>query len=509
MKKLYSKKEKLLYSIIFTFIWGILAHGFCYFNLNFSHDSLLVIQDDISFQISIGRFIQPLYFLLRGNVYAPALVGFISLTFIGLSVFIISLLFNTDNKLILFIYSGLMTTSGTVALINATYIHDADIYALALFFAVLGVYVCRNFKYGIPIAIIFFVITMGLYQSFFQVSIFLFMILACKDLLNKKDYKQTVIDGLKSIIALIGGLIIYYLVFKSVLYVTNIDISTGYNGLSSVGHYSGIGSIIYCVKKTYMSVFGNFIHPATYNGKFICILTAVIVILSIYFIIRIMLVKKLSKKEIFTLFAIIVLMPFGMNFVCFISKGIEHHLMIYSFIFAYVFATEVFLLWINCKEGQNDCKKQTLSIIKQTAIPIILLVIIFNNIVFSNQIYLKKQLEYDNTLITMNRIVDRIEETSNYVVGETPVMLIGDLESSPLSVKKDGFNNTATGLNLNFSVTYFDSYKRYFKYILNYPVNLLEATDEWIKKDVIKNMPSFPNKNSCKIVDGVMIVKLS
>ena len=60
--------------------------------------------------------------------------------------------------------------------------------------------------------------------------------------------------------------------------------------------------------------------------------------------------------------------------------------------------------------------------------------IIFNNVVFANQVYLKKVLEYDATASLATRVVDRIEQTDGYVPGETTVAFVERFDSSPITL---------------------------------------------------------------------------
>ena len=70
----------------------------------------------------------------------------------------------------------------------------------------------------------------------------------------------------------------------------------------------------------------------------------------------------------------------------------------------------------------------------------LLFLLLLNNIIYSNQLYLKKDLEFKSTLSVMTRVIDRIEQTEGYEVGVTPIAIVGDLNSSALSVKRFGFS---------------------------------------------------------------------
>jgi hypothetical protein len=158
-----------------------------------------------------------------------------------------------------------------------------------------------------------------------------------------------------------------------------------------------------------------------------------------------------------------------------------------------------------------DARKMRFPKLQQYWLVIALGVLLFNNIIYANQVYLKKDLEYQNTMSTMNRIIDRMEETDGYVLGETPVVLIGYLTDSELSVDRDGLKMDEVGLGIDFSVSYYQTYSWYFKYILAYPINLMDAgvAEQWSGQSAVMEMSAFPAKDSCQMIDGTMVVKLS
>jgi hypothetical protein len=217
--------------------------------------------------------------------------------------------------------------------------------------------------------------------------------------------------------------------------------------------------------------------------------------------------------------------PFGANVVCFISQGMEHDLMTYSFNLCYVFALVLFieagLLKGNCnvrqvqgggiEQAERIFPRRCNSAIARYLLPVVMGVLLFNNIVYANQAYLYKELVYQNTLNTMNRIIDRMEETEGYVAGETPVAFVGTLRDSSLMADRDEFAIDGTGLESNSAVTYYLTYGTYFKYLLGYPINMVssEEAEEWSKNQEVVEMSPFPAQDSCKMIDGTMVVKLS
>ena len=53
-------------------VFYLICHLFILMNPSYSHDALLVVSEtDNAHQIALGRFLQPIYRAIRGNVTAP------------------------------------------------------------------------------------------------------------------------------------------------------------------------------------------------------------------------------------------------------------------------------------------------------------------------------------------------------------------------------------------------------------------------------------------------------
>ena len=78
--------------------------------------------------VEIGRYIIPIYLLIRGKYYPPFLIGLLSIIFMILLIYYLVLLFDIKNKVNIAIMSGILSTSCTISLLNATYIEYSDMY---------------------------------------------------------------------------------------------------------------------------------------------------------------------------------------------------------------------------------------------------------------------------------------------------------------------------------------------------------------------------------------------
>ncbi len=184
-------KEKLKIVFLATIGFGLLAHAFAYFNLEYSHDSLMVVSQDDNWQVSLGRFLQPLYIYFRGRINAPWLIGTLSLAFLSIAVWFMLDLFNIWKKSYVVALCGIFATNVTLICLNATYLPWVDMFMLSLLFAVVSAWITFRYRFGfLPGAILLFV-SMAIYQSYLAVFVTLAMLYAIYCILNYRGMKET------------------------------------------------------------------------------------------------------------------------------------------------------------------------------------------------------------------------------------------------------------------------------------------------------------------------------
>lgn len=511
-------RQSVILIFISTFLLGFAAHAFRYFNLSFSHDSVSVFQNDALWQVSLGRFLQPVYLLLRGQLSAPFLIGLFSLVWLALAICLVAALLEIKSPAAIVLICGMLSTNIVLSAANATYILWSDIYMLALLFSVLSVYLLKRYKLGFLPGALSVLIVLALYQSYFEVAVSLSLILLIKDCFDRLSTKEIFIRGIKAFSMLLIGLALYFGCLKVVLALTGVDLSASYNGIAGIGDYSET-SILRLLGKTY-TFYGKYVFsPTTFHPVLAVVINIVIFALSGMEFVIISVRRKLQKHNILFLIAFIALLPLGMNIVYFISNGLKHTLMAFSFFFVYVLA----LLTLeysdeNISVVNTQSKSSKLCLRRNWARIIMTLgigILILNNIIYANHLYLKKELEYQATLSTLTRVVDRMEQTEGYVVNKTPIIIVGLLSDSELAADRPGFEYlwaAGMGVESNTSVTYLSTYSTFFSNILGYPVNLILDTDtinEYTDLQEVKSMPVFPGPGSCIMINGVLVVKFS
>ncbi len=508
-----TRRERFKLVGFFVILFGLAAHGYCYFNLLYSHDSLHIVRSiqENALQIGLGRFGIPIYLQIRGYIAMPTIVGILSLCYLTVAIFGIVSLLDLNSKPFIAVICAVLTTNESIIFLNASYIGVADVYMLSLLLAIGSVYITERYRYGIFLAPILLCFSLGLYQSYFQTAVFLFLILIAKRAFEKQSVRIILLSGVKALSTLLLSLLLYVLILRFLLQHNIAELVDSYNGLSNVGNFGTFDQLLQLLKETILYPMHYFLSPALCNSQVIAICNIILCLILLIALIRLLWHKTIPKEIFVLLILTLLLMPLGMNIIFFISNGLEHTLMIFSFFLVYVFLC--YLLEQNqvISPKQTSNKKQPWSIL-QTIAAGCLIIIILNNISFANQLYLKKHLEFQNTLSTMTRILDRMEQTEGYTVAQTPVVFAGTLSQSQLSMNRKGFEEiTGTGASQNFSTTYYHTYQWYLETILGYPIQLLAADEAtmYAQMEQVQLMPSFPEKDCCQMINDVLVVKLS
>lgn len=495
--------QKLKFIAVCVFCFGLAAHGYCYFNANFSHDSLYSIYEESpEMMISLGRYLRPVYRLLRGKFTLPVINGFLSLCFLSLSAYLLTDILEIRKKSFVALTCGILTANATVALMNASYLHDADSYAFSLFLALMGVWVTLRLDRGRYYAVLFYFGSLGIYQAYIDVAIYVFLILALARLLKgegvKKVYGQTILYFLP----IMAGMVLYYAGVLVTQRVTHLS-GDGYNTIAAAAPLS-LRSVadrfVSCARALNLW----FTSPAAHARPLVIGVNALMLALAAFLVFSIVRRRRLPAASVWGILGILAAIPLGMNTVTLLSN-VYHWLTIYAFCLSYLCV--LVLTQLNCELlGDNRSSR-----FAQRGWAVLAAVLIFDSCLFSNETYLKKELESAATLSTFTRIIDRMEKTEGFVPGETEIAFVGRLFYSPLSIQKAGFDYTATGLWNSYSTTSYETYPVYLTYYLGYPARCVDSSEieAYEQLEEVAAMHPFPAADSVKMVDGVLVVKLS
>lgn len=510
-------QPKLKKIALYTLIFMVLLHGYRYVSLGFSHDSLAFAwQPDLEWQISLGRYMQPFYWwIIRGRIAAPFIVGVLSYGYMVGSVYGVASLLDLKAKTSLFLLAGLMCGSLAFIALDATYSHTADVYMLALMLNIAAAWLCLRGRRRVPsvlAAAVLMVISTGLYQAYLQVFTALTMVWALLRLLKTDDraIPEAVARCAQSFLALMLAMALFFVGYYVVMAVTGVEAVSRENSIGGMKVLSG-AALVDMVKTTWKMPLWQLGRLQGRIAPLARMLTAVVLMTGAAATIFTARRSRVSAWQALGMAVLVLLLPFGMNWICLFCSGAVHDLMMYAYIvplLAALAANERAWNLALADEGKQIGKKTRAA---ACVLPLAVLTLLFDRGIYANQMYLKKDLEYDATLSVMTRVVDRIEQVEGYIPGETPVEFLGDIQRSQLAMTRPAFAHlgSLTGTEENYAITYGDTFWMYLEDVMGYPIKRFRETKNEEQERVTDDMPCFPDKDSVQMVDGVVFVKLA
>ena len=510
-------QPKLKKIALYTLIFMALLHGYRYVSLGFSHDSLAFAwQPDLEWQISLGRYMQPFYWwIIRGRIAAPFIVGVLSYGYMVGSVYGVASLLDLKAKTTLFLLAGLMCGSLAFIALDATYSHTADVYMLALMLNIAAAWLCLRGRRRVPsvlAAAVLLVISTGLYQAYLQVFTALTMVWALLRLLKTDDraIPEAVARCAQSFLALMLAMALFFVGYCVVMAVTGVEAVSKANSIGGMKVLSG-AALVDMVKTTWKMPLRQLGRLQGRIAPLARMLTAVVLMTGAAATIFTARRSRVSAWQALGMAVLALLLPFGMNWICLFCSGAVHDLMMYAYIvplLAALAANERAWNLALADEGKQIGKKTRAA---ACVLPLAVLTLLFDRGIYANQMYLKKDLEYDATLSVMTRVVDRIEQVEGYIPGETPVEFLGDIQRSQLAMTRPAFAHLGglTGTEENYAITYGDTFWMYLEDVMGYPIKRFRETKNEEQERVTDDMPCFPDKDSVQMVDGVVFVKLT
>ena len=528
-----------------TVIWYLFAHGYRFSNNMYSHDALLEIcQNDSAWQIALGRFVHPVLIFLRGNLCSPWLICICAMVWICLGSCLLVQMLKLRRCGSIIIITGVMVCNPALISTNAAFLQCVDFYGLALFLSILGVWLCRGKGWRRRICgVAALTLAMGIYQAYICVSIVLVMILLLRESQENTEWRVVFKRALFYGGMLLLSAVLYYLIWKLFLLAFGFEAADSYNGMASLGDYSDI-SVVSLLALVYRKVLQYFWNPdtfvtMTFRGitlsvvwKYILRCANIAVLAGLLW--NVAAINRKRKTGLWQrLFqaGILLLLPAGMNFVCIMSKGMVHTLMVYAFVLLYVLA--VALAEAGCcreveadekgslRGGQENRQKtvsgtgiaregsflgKTGSAWKQVIVWAPVLCVIWSNAVYANQTYLKKELQERALTSMMTRIVAQIEGTEGYIPGVTPVAFSGTFENSPYLQQIAGFEELRPYGMGDTTLTYVGTDYAFLQYEVSVLMNYtrIAATEP-----EVMSMPTYPEQGSIGYVGDILVIKIS
>lgn len=538
LRKLWNQSQ-FRYSLLSAAVWGMVAHAYAFVHNFFSHDALNALYASAveeHWKIELGRFLFPLYRMtLRNALSLPWVIGLYTILWGVFIVYLISKIFDLKSPASIFFAAGVLMVNRTVICLASTYIYELDIDMLSVLFAVLSVYLWKQYKWGFLFGALPLLGLFGIYQCNLSVAIVLILFSSVLTLVTEKDAFIPVLKrGLLSLVMIALGIILYFLVLKGVLFATGIELVQDSN--NSITNALSINSgVLGLIPRAYKDFFHSHFAASTVHPRPLASIALWLVWISaaVFFVLLCIRSVARTKSSILNLLlaaVLLILVPLGANASYVLNNGGVHDLMEYAnwttLLLPIILAERLFERTPEKtesaakSEASQSAKPESASAattsLARVAVYVLLLIILIERTLVANSIYLKKEFEQQATLSIMTRIVYDLHQVEGYVPGETPICFIGEPN---LPEEMPGFEDyypytgswDHTAIASDTIIYYYHPYGAYFNYFLNEPARFC-TPDQFtqLKHDeTVLSSPIYPDSGAFFWVDGVLVIHLS
>lgn len=464
-------------------------------------------------EISLGRWGIEIVERLNQFIAIPTVSTISCIIVMAITAVILVDIFELKSKISVAITSVVLVVTPTLTA-TVLYIYTSFAYCFNFFISSLAIwflYKLKNRKIGFLLATLCLVFSLSIYQSYIGVTIGLCIMISIIDLVkNKKDLKEVLLNILKTAIAVIIAGILYYIITQIILKVLGIGISEYKNAqnVSFLGIILGLKDTIIQTYKDFFTFF--FRNEIVYNTNYrreifygiFFLLFAISTIISLIFLEEKDIKKKLIKITCIVL--LLILLPIALNIIDIIIVGNEMYaltavqmILMFPFIFTIFENTNKFVIirWL----GILSC-----------------LVILGTYYIADNTSYAALKLTYNQAYSTTMRIMDRIENTPGYT-RDLPILFGGIVGNNNYPRTSTLYNYTIGSIvnNTTFHGSYGGAIGTWVKFIkIFYGLDIKTCTPEEfssiVNGEIYKNeMEIFPAQSSIRIVNGIIVVKLS
>lgn len=505
--------RKIPYNVKVAFfsslIIGLIAHLYMFTNKFPNYDDMALNGFGATFRL--GRW----FLWVLGSVayhldlvYSiPLINGMVSLLLLAISSSIIVYLLDVKSNIAVVIISGILVVFPSW---TATYffMFTAPYYAVAVLLMVLSVYFSWNYKYGFILGICCIALSVGIYQAYLPFGASLYVILLLKKLINNDvEWKKVFRLAVKSLCVLIAGVVVYYIIMRLSLIVTNQELAD-YKGTGQMGQVSMslIPQILQSIFTDGLGVIVNNNIEISYNLLLKVGYMALFLVDIILFGVcckRYVTNKEFGRMLMFVLLIVAVFVAINGIFIMCPTEGAVYSLMTYAYAF-YIILPVCMIEWLlSVRENRSE----NLIIAVEYGVVITSVAMIFNYCHFSNSQYLSMQLTYEQAKGFYTTLITQIKSVDGY----TDDMPIAIIEDEAKIEDKTLYRNQVMDV---FDISGRDdvlveTYSR--EYLLAYYCGFDPeyVADDFISEDIVKSMPNYPKEGSIQVIDGVVVVKLN
>lgn len=535
-----------------AFLVGLLIHLYRLANPLLTWDSLYNFHDPQN-TIHLGRCFLTISCGISSYFDLPAVNGLLSLLYISLAAVCLTEIFELKDKLSIFLVSAMTVAFPTVTS-TLLYMYTADGYFLAMFCAALAVLITLKYRKGFIPGLILLAFSYGSYQAYISYAVMLILswsilrLLFMKQNEGKDFWKQL---GRFAVMG-IGGTLLYLISNKLLTALEGIETSS-YQGVSNM-KIPGFSELLHAVPAAVTEFVYFFFGPLDAINLFKILNILLFVVL---FFLLVCIIKRTALwKTPLQLFPVLVcfgLLPFGCCLIYFVTPDVRYHmLMMMGFSLIYllpvllsdrlqmltaVSSAETSVAEASAKEASVEENSVAEASVKEASVAEVSLkpdilyrseaqlergstpllswavfllsaLTIYNFALIGNITYMHAHQSYEKTYALTSRMADRLEQTEGFE-NVSKLCVIGHFENSDkISIN---FPPNMTGIKEGYLATEQNHFAAFFDLYLGLTLDTCSEEEQsaFRQSSDVEEMGVWPEKDSIKIIEDVIIIKLS
>ncbi|MBP3655861.1 MAG: hypothetical protein J6K32_04110 [Clostridia bacterium] len=456
-----------------------IAHAFCFFNLTYSGPGVMLnAQKGLYAQLEGGLYLQPFYFALRGGIASPLMTGMLCALYLAAALLLLGDLLCLRGAQ-LYALCAVFCAHPSLTSLFASSLHTADAHLLALPLVCAGLWCCRRLRFGFAPGAALIAAAMAADSSAFSLAAGLTLLAILQALMSGERPRPAASFAA----ALAAGAALYGAGFAVLLRIAGLD------GTASLQMSGGlIGLWLYPLSTLFA--------PLTAYPRVGILLRMLLMLAACLALLRA--ARRMTPGRAAAAVLCALLLPAAVSLPIFSAEPAGQLRPAYALLDVLV----VLLLL------QGSVR---LSVRRAAAGAIAVLCL--GCTIFSNQVYLKKCLEFEATLSVMTRVLDRAEDTPGYQPGATPAAIIGTPQDAAVTAGLQGFEHLKAldAAAADSALASQEDMAWYLWEILGYPINLVSdyEREQLAASDAVQAMPVYPAQGCCAFIGDTLVIHLA
>lgn len=470
-----------------AFAAGLVSHGYAFTNKLVNHDEVESLFGKGA-TITSGRWGLELVKPLFPDWSMPWVYGLVSILLLSLAVCLAVKLLNIRSKPMQALLAMLVLSFPSLTG-NFCFMFTSSAYALSFFLAVLSVYeFLRGGRLHTVLSILCLIAALSMYQAYISVASSLFVVLMIVRAVDGVSVKDNLLYGLRALAMMAVSIAAYYAVCLLVFKFTGAEFNSYVT--DNVTADAGIIRRVRMAYDNFFYIFSfrNFYVITSEASRYIHI---VLVLLAIFGLSS---AKKLPNVCMAAFLTAILPLSICCMFLIMSTESI-HTLVMYSFV-------TVYMLLAALLERMDF----SFSALVRDAAALLLMCVLVSNIYFSNMVYLKMELQYENAYSFYTSLMAQVKETEGFDA-DAKLAIVGRQDNL-----LHEFAELDTELLLGPSRDLVNIYSRenFIKYYLGFDIPFASEEElAALSADArVENMAEYPYYGSVAALDGFIVVKL-